>query len=59
MSFESHLADVWFENIKRLDDINHLKHGEIYAGDGSVQNFQINDNVVAARVEGAPGDFLM
>ena len=58
MSFESHLADVWFENIKKLDDFNHLKHGEIYAGDGSVQNFQINDNVVAARVEGAPGDFF-
>lgn len=58
MSFESHLADVWFENIKRLDDINHLKHDGIYAGDGSVQDFQINDNVVAARVEGAPGDFF-
>ncbi len=58
MSFESHLADVWLENIKKLDDINHLKHGEIYAGDGSVQNFQINDNVVGSRVEGAPGDFF-
>ena len=58
MSFESDLVNVWFENIERLDDINHLKHGEIYARDGSVQNFQINDNVVDCHVEGAPGDYF-
>ena len=58
MSFKSHIADVWLENIKKLDNINHLKHGEIYARDGSVQDFQINDNVVEANVEGAPGDFF-
>ena len=57
MSFESQLADVWLENIRKLDNKNHLKHGEIYAKDGSVRDFQINDNVVDARVEGAPGDF--
>ena len=58
MSFESYLADVWLENIKKLDNKNHLKHGEIYAKDGSVQDFQINDNIVESRVEGAPGDFF-
>ena len=51
------LADYWFENIRNLDDVNHLKHGEIYAGDGSVQDFKINNNIVEANVEGAPGDF--
>ena len=58
MNFESYLVNVWLQNIKKLDNINHLKHGEIYAGDGSVQDFQINDNVVGSRVEGAPGDFF-
>ena len=57
MSFESDLADVWLKNIKNLDSINHLKHGQIYAGDGSVQNFRINDNIVVGDVEGAPGNF--
>ena len=57
MSFESELANFWFENIKNLDDKNHLKHGEMYAGDGSVRDFQINGYIVTARVEGAPGDF--
>ncbi len=58
MSFESYLADIWLDNIKKLDDVNHLKHGEIYAKDGSVRDFRINDNIVDARVEGAPGDFF-
>ena len=58
MSFESDLANVWLENIKKLDNINHLKHGEIYAGDGSVQDFRINGNIVSCHVEGAPGDFF-
>lgn len=57
MSYESELAYVWLDTIKSLDDVNHLKHGEIYAGDGSVRDFHIENNVVTARVEGAPGDF--
>ena len=54
----SDLADVWLDNIKKLDNKNHLKHGEIYSRDGSVRNLQINDNIVKARVEGIPGDFF-
>ena len=57
MSFENNLVNLWLKNIKTLDNKNHLKHGEIYARDGSVRNFKINDNTVSAKVEGAPGDF--
>ena len=57
MSFENNLVNLWLKNIKTLDNKNHLKHGEIYARDGSVRNFEINDNTVSAKVEGAPGDF--
>lgn len=51
------LIDNWLDNIKNLDNKNHLKHGEIYSKDGSVKDFNINDNIVTASVEGAPGDF--
>ena len=54
----SELADIWLDNIKKLDNKHHLKHGEIYAKDGSVKDFRIDDNVVEARVEGIPGDFF-
>lgn len=57
MNFENNPVDLWLDNIKKLDNKNHLKHGEIYARDGSVQDFEINDNTVTAKVEGAPGDF--
>ena len=57
MNFEKDLVNSWLKNIKNLDNKNHLKHGEIYARDGSVQDFEINDNIVTAKVEGAPGDF--
>jgi len=57
MNFEKDLVNSWLKSIKNLDNKNHLKHGEIYARDGSVQDFEINDNVVTAKVEGAPGDF--
>ena len=57
MSFENNLVKLWLENIKTLDNKSHLKHGEIYARDGSVRNFNVDGNTVSAKVEGAPGDF--
>ena len=54
----SEFADIWLESIKKLDNKNHLKHGEIYSKDGSVRDFRIDDNMVEARVEGIPGDFF-
>ena len=57
MSFEKDLVNLWLDNIKKLDNKNHLKHGKIYAKDGSVKEFQINRNIVTSKIEGAPGDF--
>ena len=55
MSLIDSLSAKWIGNIKKLDDINHLVHGEFYAKDGSVHDFKINNNIVNAKVEGAPG----
>ena len=57
MTFNRNLVHIWMDNLKKLDNKNHLKHGEIYAKDGSIKDFQINNNIVTASVEGAPGDF--
>ena len=50
MSFENNLVKLWLENIKTLDNKSHLKHGEIYARDGSVRNFNVDGNTVSAKV---------
>ena len=50
------LSDEWIGNIKKLDAKNNLKHGEIYAGDGSIHDFEIENSTVKAKVDGAPGD---
>ena len=50
------LSEEWFGGIKRLDSKIRLTHGEIYAGDGSVQHFEIENNIIKAKVNGAPGD---
>jgi len=51
------ISNTWINNIKKLDEKNKLAHGEIYSRDGSVKDFEINENIVKANVEGAPGDF--
>lgn len=53
-----HISKIWFDNIKKLDDINHLKHGEIYARDGSLFDLKINNSTVTAKVENTPGEIV-
>ena len=57
MILKNVMSKQWIDNIKKLDSKNHLKHGEFYAEDGSVQDLEINGNIITARVEGTPGDF--
>lgn len=56
MSINNQISIKWINNIKKLDKKNHLKHGEFYANDGSVHDLEIDNNVVKAKVDGAPGD---
>ena len=51
-----YISQLWLKNIKKLDTKNKLRHGEIYAKDGSISDFSINNNIVKAKVMGAPGD---
>ena len=46
------ISKNWLENFKRLDNKNHLKHGEFYANDGSVHDLEIDNNIVTAKVDG-------
>ena len=56
MSEINQISNIWISNIKKLDEKNHLAHGEIYAGDGSVHDLIIDGNTVKAKVDGAPSD---
>ena len=56
MSLNNEISIRWINNIKKLYTKNHLIHGEIYANDGSVHDLDIKNNVVKAKVDGAPGD---
>ena len=53
MSLNKDISNTWIKNIRNLDEKNKLKHGEIYAKDGSVRNFTITNNKVNAEVCGA------
>lgn len=56
MSSVKSLSKRWIESIKKLDNKNHLDHGEFYANDGSVYDLEIDGNIVTAKVRGAPGN---
>lgn len=56
MSINNEISNKWIKNIIKLDKKNRLAHGEIYSRDGSILEFNIDQNKVNAKVQGAPGD---
>ena len=57
MSDINNISKDWLKNIKKLDKKNNLRTGEIYAHDGSIEEFNIKSNHVTAKVRGIPGEY--
>lgn len=58
MSSTTDISKKFINNIRKLDSKNHLMHGEIYAFDGSIYDFEIDSNIITSKVRGAPGDLF-